>query len=831
MRVEQRFAAVRLAPRPPRVAIIIPGDECWDYWVRLAMFTASTRWGGAGFVVVPHEGGAVSPHLLEALVVYDPDFVVELQPTLRQLEAASPGSCDIRSAEGRMLEGQERLAVINSVANDPVSLSDSEIARDNIARVCTPHRQSIDGHEPSEHVEVLEVTGRDDNIPTCPQRPDTAVGLVACPPGWSGRLAAAVAALVGATTEPRTGAEPTLDVDAQRRLATMLLASSEDRPWKNPPEALVQPGELPADGVRSSALEQTSVGVIRVTRDPLRDRTNLIVAGDTANDFALAMIWDRIYGTSLWLPSELQPSAQNPQSSAARMALSRRIEQTAQRGDSVHIASCSLDDTELMGIVEDWGLDDAELSDRRSMRAEKKRRGGIVFGLPRPPSNGVTMLAVPEQYDRFVSLPVNADGEGTLQLPVALPTVVPHESSLTAELPSRWQIDVEFTDGCMPRGRGIDGASLVHDEDPSWDAWVRSGRDGLCVHSHRFGLVLAGSSLEATVAKPRVREHGLLPWVQQMAIASGYTAERSDAGLRAQVAERIFGGRERLIDAMAGPLRAVLRHFRPSAARSSDAYPSGHGVVLGPDGYLTFEGIKSVADELEVGDLRLQIDQLLETGVLTRGLILGCSGCRKPAFVAVDHIGQDNECPRCGEVWPLAQARWRQPQDEPVWYYRLHWSLAELFDQNGDVPLLLSHALRDRARSRYSDMGEIEFANGGGPVAECDLIALRRHKLLIAEAKTTDSLDVNGNRRRRSANKRVQIAAALQADEVILATTQAAWQPSSIGAMSAAIAGHSWPTGRGPLLRVVTGLGHAPQQQVFDPHQPEHADADVTAQR
>ena len=33
-----------------------------------------------------------------------------------------------------------------------------------------------------------------------------------------------------------------------------------------------------------------------------------LVAGDEAADFALALAWDRLYGRSLWLPSDWQPS-------------------------------------------------------------------------------------------------------------------------------------------------------------------------------------------------------------------------------------------------------------------------------------------------------------------------------------------------------------------------------------------------------------------------------------------------------------------------------------------------------------------------------------------
>ena len=36
-------------------------------------------------------------------------------------------------------------------------------------------------------------------------------------------------------------------------------------------------------------------------------RPALLVAGDEAADFALALAWDRLYGRSAWLPSEWQP--------------------------------------------------------------------------------------------------------------------------------------------------------------------------------------------------------------------------------------------------------------------------------------------------------------------------------------------------------------------------------------------------------------------------------------------------------------------------------------------------------------------------------------------
>ena len=825
---QQGFAGARLAPRPPRVAVLVPGGERWDYWVRLAMFDASTRWGGAGYVVVPHRDGSVNEQLLEVLVAYDPDFVVELQPTLRQLEVAFPDSVPYMDANGRRLEGEERLKALEPVMDDPIRLHGSASARDEVAQVCTPHRQTIGGDRLTEHVEMLTVGGQDDNLPACPQPPDHSVSLIACPPDWSGRLAAATAARVGALIEPQPGAEPELEEATERQLASMLLTSAAILTRPTPPNELVQPSSPETGNEPTSALARTLTGLTQVTRNFQRDHSMVLVAGDAADDFALAMSWDRLYGNSLWLPSELDPTAEGSLASAARMALSRHVHEAARWDGAIHLASCSLPTSTLGELAREWSLHE-EFTAVASTRSNRRHRGGVRIGLPRPPSDGTSLLAVREQYDRYTSLPVTTDDEGTLQLPVSPPTVIPEDPSLAADLPSSWQIDIEFTNERMPRGRGIDGATLVHDDDPKWDAWIRSGRDGLTVHSHRYGFILAGSSLEATIAKPRVREHGLLPWVRLMAAASDHTAELSDAGRRGRIAEGLFGGREELTEAMIGPVRPILRRFLPAAERTSDAYADGHGVVLQGDGYLTYAGIEQASPPgLDSHELRREVDHLLERGVLTRGLVLGCRGCRKPAFVAIGHLAQNNECPRCGEVQPLAQPRWRQPHDEPVWHYRLHWSMAEMLEQNGDVPLLLAHELRGQTRSRYTDIGEIEFSTAGARVAECDLIVLRRGQLLVAESKNTDSLANNVSKRRSAASKRVKIAAALRADAICLATTQPNWQQSSIDAMCAAIVEHHWLTGRGPILRLVTGLGDAPAQQVIEPQEGRAAAADVS---
>ena len=128
------------------------------------------------------------------------------------------------------------------------------------------------------------------------------------------------------------------------------------------------------------------------------------------------------------------------------------------------------------------------------------------------------------------------------------------------------------------------------------------------------------------------------------------------------------------------------------------AYPGGEGVVLlngVREGYLTFAGMLKFAGEgISPGDLRDGVDGLAARGVVRRGLVLGCGTCGRPSFIAIGNLAQVNQCPRCGAANELAQVQWRDPVEEPSWYYDLHPVARELLADHGEVPLLLSRHLR-----------------------------------------------------------------------------------------------------------------------------------------
>src|SRR5688500_16824322 len=88
---EMSYSTISMGLRAPRVVIVIDGGNYWTYWARRALYLAGQVWGGAGFAVVPHRNGVVEPVLLRACRAYDPDFVVIVPTTQRELEQLAPG--------------------------------------------------------------------------------------------------------------------------------------------------------------------------------------------------------------------------------------------------------------------------------------------------------------------------------------------------------------------------------------------------------------------------------------------------------------------------------------------------------------------------------------------------------------------------------------------------------------------------------------------------------------------------------------------------------------------------------------------------------------------
>jgi hypothetical protein len=198
----------RMTLRPARVAVVLDGGDCWQYWARLAVYAASQIWGGAGFILIPHRDGEVPPSLLQAASVYDPDHVVLLRITVRHFELARPGVQPLR-LNGQLVTGVAREELVEQVGDAVIDDASGEKARLAVAEVCSPYRRQTESGEWTGELMALSAgrTGGD-LTPISGLEGVPGGSRLAAPADWGGPLGVAVAARCGALVEPVPAALP-----------------------------------------------------------------------------------------------------------------------------------------------------------------------------------------------------------------------------------------------------------------------------------------------------------------------------------------------------------------------------------------------------------------------------------------------------------------------------------------------------------------------------------------------------------------------------------------------------------------------------------------------
>lgn len=867
----------RIGLRAPRIAIVFDaggdGHDDWngDGWMpvaRAALARANEFWGGVGFVLIPHVDGRVSGELLRVLRAYDPDFVVPFQvPAAPVLPTDAGMSCEIN------LEPTTRPSLATLSAVDSVSLACSPHRRwqspehDTVAGRRVPAAGSGSGLGPDLdtlpwHADAigwdLDRADLSDHSggPLTPisALPIESMMWLHSPPDLEGALGLALAARVGSV-----GVDPPADKLARSThnldpsvvskdaedIVSYLTGPTDE--WARLPSWLAHQPAGPELGVvatgKPAAWTRTTRGLTHLAAGPSLRMVRHVVVGDTADDFALHLLLDRLYGNAVWLHSDWAPLTEGPWSRAATRALKHLVTRAALgRGYEIAVTSASLDSGALEPLVTASGPLHEGVSDERIPGVDENTEPPPSSKRDRPPrvrlkthvelpERGRLHLGVSTDFERRVSLPAQVSAAGRITLTSPLEPVSPSDPDLAQCAALCWQVDVDLQRPRlepkplrMPFGRGFDGHALVPTEDERYETWVRSSRSGITFDSRKFDFVPAGAIGDQRLARPRLQRLDLAAWIDGLARQGGRHTEPSDAGTRADLLADLWGGRAALAQAFSGPFRDLVSKFLRTGDSTSDTYPDNDGVLLpGSIGVLKYLGLSEPWADSSPEDVRRTLDDLVLRGIVRRGLVLRCSACRNLGFTDVGALANMNTCTRCGNTTPLRLEAWRHPVADPEWHYELHPIVRDLVRENGHAPLWLAHHLRRGARS-YCDVSETNLFRGESrrPIAEADLVAHMDGRLLTAEVKTSDELDSTRDKRRAAAGKRVMWARLVNADEIVLATTMSTWQQSSIDAMRTAMQRAAqadvWLPGGAPMLRLVHGLGSEVTEEVIDPY-------------
>ncbi len=795
----QGYGAARIGLRAPRAAVRVESGAHWQSVLGVAMWLASGMWGGYGFIYMPHGDGGLHPALARILTAYDPDYLVDTLWIFGDAESLEPG-WHARRIRDWPSDPDESQAMMAHVADRVVTDTSGDVGADR----CSPF-YDLPGDRSTR---VLWEQSGDHDL----HRVATLLGSGAdpaefeVPDGLDPLLALALGMRAG------YAAKPVLPLGR-------VVGDAAERMPREYVDYVLSIGQRPAASrlaALSTAWSQTRAGLVEIGKFRPLARP-VAVFGSTAEDFALAVALDRMFGATVWIPAEwAQDRALHW---PLEFALHGLVNVARSSGQVPLATTISMEDTIGEAIEACWpgsviGIRGIDGSQPEPVgRPEVVAAGSLDLQSPKH-------LACAGDYDLPFTSPTRADGRGGLEFMLPIPVHTPRAEALRGPTRPFWEVDVEVAPQRMPAGRNFRSEAMLPADEQQHPIVLRSGRDGISFKPMNMLFVPGGATLEQSVARPRLRVPGLRGWIEELAAQTypGMGVGLSQAGRRAMILARLWGSRAALAKDLL-TLNDFLREFKPNGSSDSEAYPQGDGVRLtSTEGYLTFGAAVRTLTEKKPDEIRRLLNELLRINVLQRGLFVPCSECERRAFYRMDALRETNTCPRCGAVAYASAARRTsvEESEEPGWFYDLHGAVREFLEQDGDVPVLAGWTLADGARA-YEDIAELDFyfPEAEDP-DEIDIAALVDGRVVIGEAKRIASL---GTRREtnRAVQKLIRVSDLVGADEIVLATTSPGpWEDLATGQLLSAVAGHRWRFGTVPRIRLLTDLRASPQNTVLN---------------
>ncbi len=278
------YHSARIGLRAPRVAVRVEVAHHWQSMFGLAMWAAASWWGGYGFIYLPRGMRGLHPVLARILDAYDPDYLVDALWTHADIEALEPG-WHARHYKGWPTDPSKSAALLAGPFADQIVREG--LGEDIGANLCSPYYE-LDAYRRMRVLSPL-TEGNEHSLATVlggNPRADFDV-----PEGLDPLLTLALGLRAGYSTKPPLPLGREVHGVAERlRYVYHALSSRQDRPG------------LELRGL-TTAWNLTQAGLVKIGKvgPPARP---IAVIGSTAEDFALAVALDRMYGTTTWVPVE-----------------------------------------------------------------------------------------------------------------------------------------------------------------------------------------------------------------------------------------------------------------------------------------------------------------------------------------------------------------------------------------------------------------------------------------------------------------------------------------------------------------------------------------------
>jgi hypothetical protein len=205
--------------------------------------------------------------------------------------------------------------------------------------------------------------------------------------------------------------------------------------------------------------------------------------------------------------------------------------------------------------------------------------------------------------------------------------------------------------------------------------------------------------------------------------------------------------------------------------------------------YLRLDEVEAVRAE---SGTEPPLADLLERGVLLRGLVFRCPLCAQKGWYGADELAERLRCSRCRRPFALTEPGW-QPLEEPQWRYRLAEALWQLLEHNGDLPLRALRIVLGLGRGELAGPSAILHEQELWPLGaerpiELDICAQRGSQLWIGEAKTAPNLGTAAAAKHKLKGLR-RAADVLRPHGIVLVTGAAEWTADTVTRAREALGG------------------------------------------
>jgi len=516
------------------------------------------------------------------------------------------------------------------------------------------------------------------------------------------------------------------------------------------------------------------------------ERPYFVVVGDSGEDYFLAVALDRLLAGAAWLPYQYV-KGNDDVAKMVRHSLRHflwNLTSSSAFERAVRIVSCSLTGGQLNHVLRRM-FPKHEILKPDPERVSIGDKSDLTIG---PASQRLFCSGQVDQQSWEAFIGQNQAG--------SLAALTPR--GIGSDAKAGWVVDV-LSDSCpWPTRTALNILTVV--QEGTFDRTLsRASSYGLTYYSRTRGFIPAGATLEAILARPRIRRPDATEIFERLLGEGGLRGSLSSVGRYWDGTLQLWGGLDAAVEYFSdGPRYSLLEAYR-DRSRSENA-PGVYLSVL-ERRFLSFPDSLRVTG-LGDTDLRKTLDELLEREILERGLLLICLRCNYAGFYRSHDVGRFFTCIRCRESTVVKAANWKSPISEPVWYYALNEIVYQAVENDIRIPLLALGELKKTGRC-LQFTPSMDVFRGDQRVGEVDLWAILDGRLILGEAKKRERLESTAAKERSATRRLVEIATGIGADEILLATAASTWRAQTLVIVRAEIA-NSQPR---PNLRILEGLG------------------------